>query len=312
MVLCVFRRVLFYMNKKESFTKPFLSYQEQADLLIRRGLVCTDKEKLVQSLQHYNYYRLSGYCLAFEQERHRFLEGVSFADLAASYEFDRKLRKILMESLELIEIQLRTSIAYHLAQKYGAFAHENISNLHITEDTFIKWQSLVYDLADNSKEIFIRHFKEKYSEFPQLPIWILVEILPFGSLSHLFSYLKNEDKKVISALFNIHATVLVNWLHVFSHIRNICAHHNRLFDRTLSIGARRIQGIAEDFPTNKIIFGIIAIRTVLRAPCFPQFIVRAWTRKIEDLFASKPHIENFYQLIGSPMEDHWLDTNLWK
>lgn len=312
MILRVFGRVLFCMNDKENFKKPFLTYEQQADLLLSRGLECVDRTKLIQSLQHYNYYRLSGYCLAFEQQRHKFLPGVTFEDLADSYEFDRKLRKILMESLELIEIQLRTSIAYYLAQTYGAFGHENINNLHISEDDFNKWQNLIHGLAEDSKEIFIKHFKNKYAEFPSLPIWILVEILPFGSLSYLFSSLKNEDKKAIAKLFNIPATVLSNWLHVFSHIRNICAHHNRLFDRTLSIGARRLFGTLEDFPTNKIVFAIIAIRTVLKSSCFPQFIVNNWMNKIEDLFSKKPNIKNFYQLVGSPVEDKWFDNQFWK
>lgn len=97
---------------KVSFTKKSLSFEQQADLLISRGLLCVNKNELIESLRHYNYYRLSGYCLAFEQARHSFYPGVSFSDLADAYEFDRKLRKIIMESLELIEIQLRTSLAY--------------------------------------------------------------------------------------------------------------------------------------------------------------------------------------------------------
>lgn len=302
-----------FMDIKIPFDKPSLSFESQADLLLARGLVCVDENQLIESLRHYNYYRLSGYCLSFERERHQFLPGVTFDDLTAAYEFDRKLRKILMESLELIEIQLRTSIAYQLADTYGAFAHEQRENLFISEDKFSNWLLLIHQTAQDSKEIFIRHFKKKYSNFPSLPIWVLVEILSFGALSHLFSYLKKEDQKTISKQFGIPLTIFQNWLHNFAYLRNICAHHSRLFDRTLSIKPRSYHSDPKQFPTEKIIFSLLAIRTILRAQCFPQPVVREWRRKIEDLFANPPHIVNFYEVVGSPvLGDGWLDCSFWK
>ncbi len=299
---------------KVTYNKPALTFSEQADLLIARGVACTDKNKLIESLRHYNYYRLSGYCLAFEQERHCFLPGVTFEDIADAYEFDRKLRKIIMESLELVEIQMRTSIAYLLSSKYGPFAHECIDNLKINEANFKEWQELINQTAENSKELFVKHFRNKYSQFPQLPIWVLVEILSFGSLSHLFSYLKPIDRKELVKTFQIPAPVLTSWLHVFSYLRNICAHHSRLFDRTLSIRPlRNKHSSMQEFPTEKIIFSILAIKTILRAECFPQAVVREWTRKVEDLFAHIPHINDFYDKVGSPLlGERWLDSSYWK
>ena len=320
MVLCLFGRVLFYMDTTEKileikvpFTKGSLSFRAQAELLLQRGLVCNDKEQLIDSLRHYNYYRLSGYCLSFEQSRHQFLPGVTFEDLAAAYEFDRKLRKIVMESLELIEIQLRTSVAYQLAEGYEPFAHEKRAYLHIGEEEFKKWLELIHSTAIDSKEIFVRHFKKKYTDFPRLPIWILVEILSFGALSHLFSYLKKVDQKIISKQFGIPLTIFQNWLHHFAYLRNICAHHSRLFDKTFSIKPRSFHSDPKDFPPGKIVFSLLTIRSILRAQCFPQPVVREWRRKIEDLFANPPHINNFYEVVGSPvLGDAWLDSSFWK
>ena len=175
---------------KTSFSKIPLSFEQQAELLIKRGLKCSNKKQLIESLQHYNYYRLSGYCLQFEEKRHKFLSDIQFENLAEIYNFDRNLRRVLMEALELIEIQFRTSVAYHLSTKYGPFAHEYKRCLYFDNKIdFKEWKQNIHSNARDSKEIFIEHFKIKYKEFPKLPIWMLVEILSFGSLSFLFSHI---------------------------------------------------------------------------------------------------------------------------
>lgn len=301
------------MSDKKYFSKKALSFEEQADLLLSRGLLCSDKQKLICSLRHYNYYRLSGYCLSFEAKRHQFLTGITFEDIASAYEFDRKLRKIVMEGLELLEIQLRTSIAYHLALKYGPFAHENKDNLFCNDLNFEKWLDTIHKAAEESKEIFVLHFKKNYKDFPRLPIWVLVEILPFGSLSHLFSFLKKEDQKTLAQQFNIPLTVLKSWLHTFSYLRNTCAHHGRLYDKTLSIKPKTYHCDVINFPPEKIIYSLLSIRTMLRASCFQQSIVLEWMKSIENLFINHPNIPNFYNKVGSPkLLNNWLDTPIWK
>lgn len=301
------------MSNQIHFSKKSLTFQEQADLLLSRGLLCSDKEKLIESLQHYNYYRLSGYCLSFEIERHKFLPNITFEDLASAYEFDRKLRRVVMGGLELMEVQFRTTIAYHLASKYGPFAHEDKANLFLDDSAFEKWCNVVHKAAEDSKEIFVRKFKDKYTDFPKLPIWMLVEILPFGSLSYLFSSLKKEDQKPISQQFGIPRTIFQSWIHTFSYLRNICAHHGRLFDKTLSIKARAYRCNIQEFPTENIIWSLLAIRTILKASCFPQTIVSEWVKSIEDLFLNHPNIPNFYERVGSPiLLEGWLQSPIWK
>jgi hypothetical protein len=55
---------------RKPFKKRWLSYAEQVALLQSRGLIVADPAKAADFLKHLNYYRFSGYCLAFEQARH--------------------------------------------------------------------------------------------------------------------------------------------------------------------------------------------------------------------------------------------------
>ena len=96
------------------YKKPWLSYPDQIVRLIQRGLSVPDAADAERFLTHVNYYRLSGYCLAFEQQRHTFFSGVTFDDIASAYAFDVVLRDLLTEALEVIEIDVRTCLATFL------------------------------------------------------------------------------------------------------------------------------------------------------------------------------------------------------
>ena len=115
-------------NPRPSYQKPWLSHADQVAQLVSRGLTVADPAAAEQFLSHVNYYRFSGYCLAFEQPRHSFPKGVTFEDITGAYAFDVVLRDLLTEALEVIEIDVRAYLAYHFGQSYGAFGHTNPAN----------------------------------------------------------------------------------------------------------------------------------------------------------------------------------------
>jgi abortive infection bacteriophage resistance protein len=110
------------------YAKPWLSYSEQVARLADRGLSVPDAAAAERFLTHVNYYRFSGYCLAFEQQRHVFLPGVTFDDIAGAYAFDVVLRDLLTEALEVIEIDVRTCLAHSFGQRHGPFGHTDPAN----------------------------------------------------------------------------------------------------------------------------------------------------------------------------------------
>jgi len=164
----------------------------------------------------------------------RFYDGISFTDISTLYDFDAALRKLVFGALERVEIYARTQIAYHHARIYGPFGYLHADSFQCSEEDFEK---LITDIKEESKrsdETFVAHFKSKY-DTTDLPLWSVVEVLSFGTLSRFFACMKTEEQKKIADTVAVHPKVMQNWLHAFTIVRNICAHHSRLWNKQLRI-----------------------------------------------------------------------------
>lgn len=88
-----------------------------------------------------------------------------------------------------------------------------------------------------------------------------------GKLSRLYKGLKNKDQKVeIANDFQLPSTILSSWLIYLTNVRNICAHHSRLWNKKVSadrpvIPTRKIYKFNGDIPTdfNTTVYGIFSI-----------------------------------------------------
>jgi len=211
--------------------KPPTTFEQQIELFKSRGLVIKDERYVLSVLQRINYYRLTSYCLGFKNDD-RYCEGTTFEDIIGLYEFDKKLRHSLLDIIECIEISFRTHIAYHLAHKYGALSY--LDKQHFWSEKY--HAEFIEELTKEigrSSELFVDHHKLKYSG--QFPIWVAVEMISIGCLSKLFSNMLNADKKVISIkYYNAAFSFVESWLASIAYIRNICAHHGRLYNRSLT------------------------------------------------------------------------------
>lgn len=215
------------------YQKPPLTYTEQLELLIRRGLIVENKESAIKYLRHISYYRLSAYFLPFKQSD-KFHTGTKIEDVIRLYAFDQELRILVLSAIEPVEIALRTQIIYHLSHKYGVFGYLeplNFSNRFKHE----KWLNNLKKTINESTETFLQHYRKKYTLNSDFPLWMALEVISFGSLSHLFKGLKGCDQQEISKLYGLKDTVLLSWLHSLAYMRNICAHHARLWNRTLTV-----------------------------------------------------------------------------
>lgn len=224
------------------YSKPPLTLDEQIDLLVRRGMVVADRDRARHYLAHVNYYRLRGYWLPFEQagggNDHRFAAGTSFDDALSLYVFDRQLRLLLLDAIERIEVSLRTRWAHLLSVKYGSHAQ-------LREDIFAdsgKHQRCLEALREEierSHERFIEHYRNKYTDPELPPIWAASEVMSLGQLSKWFDNLKHHpDRREIAAVYGIDESVLRSFMHHLTHVRNLCAHHSRLWNRRFTFTMR--------------------------------------------------------------------------
>lgn len=218
--------------------KPFKTVEEQIALLTDRGLIVDDIEAAKNIFLTFNYYRISAYTLTL-RNNDIFYQDVHLNDVMQIYNFDMELRASLLYILEYIEISIRTHIGYYHAKSYGPLGYLN-SNSFSDLERFLKFKS-DYETTTveyGSKEAFVKHYKDVYEG--QFPIWALVELLSFGSLSRLFKNLKTETQDEICKAHygRIGKDYIENWLQGFTILRNICAHRGRLYNREIPFGLK--------------------------------------------------------------------------
>lgn len=229
------------------YTKPFLSLDEQIELLQLRGLAVQNVPAARASLLEYGYYRLSGYShplrqydLATQSHLDQFRAGADIAHPIALIEFDRGLRSLFLVAAERIEIAVRVQVAILLGAR-APWAHRNPANffpkfaMQIDPRTgripFNDWIARLDDLEANSKEQFAVHFRERYNNPP--PIWVSIELWDFGMLSKLIGGMTGTDQRTLGNIYGLRRRELLpTWIRSINHIRNIAAHHSRLWNRS--------------------------------------------------------------------------------
>ena len=217
---------------KIPYAKPATTYAQQVEQLKSRGMIIPDEDSAKLYLQHLNYYRLSAYWLPFESDHgsHTFKPDTNFSEVIRLYSFDRELRILLLDAIERIEVSVRTQWAYKMSHLHGAHAHLKNDLAHDQQ----YWSENIADLereVSRSDEIFIKHLVTTYSErLP--PIWAICEVMSLGLLSRWYSNLKPfHTRAAISNVYGIDESVFGSWLHHLSVVRNVCAHHSRLWNR---------------------------------------------------------------------------------
>lgn len=225
------------------YTKPPLSFEDQAKLLISRGLIVDDEAELTNYLSNVNYYRLSGYLYPFKQidpatSKESFFPGTQFATIKGRYEFDRKLRLLIMDAIERIEVAiLRTRLVERHTLSYGAFGYAHYK-YYKPEFPIKEFKNLLSDIKADEKrssEEFVKRYRDKYDEEPFLAFWMAAEIMSFGQLFTLYKYSNRDIQLSIARDYGLAAGVLESWLHTISYIRNACAHHVRIWNRVLPL-----------------------------------------------------------------------------
>ena len=238
------------------YNKPHLRFEQQLELLKSRGLEVTRDNMALVYLRRLGYYRLSGYwypCrklfpLAEQQTKSirprrsdEFLPNSRFQDVVALYVFDKKLRLLILDVIERLEVAFRVDIAYLLGEKDPlAYCNPNLLHGHFTKKIdpktgktkYQEWISKHDHLIKRSKEDFVEHFKAKYG-LP-LPIWVAIELWDFGLLSVFYKGMAVKDKAIMAHKYNIPDwQIMESWLRSLNYVRNVAAHHSRLWNRNL-------------------------------------------------------------------------------
>lgn len=221
------------------YEKPATDIDTQLGLLRRRNLTISSEDLARRWLLTVGYYRLSAYWLFFEvtaaegetRSKH-FADGTCFEDVIDLYVFDRKLRLIVTEAIERIEIAVRSRWTNRLSLACGSHAHLN-PELFVSGWDHANRVAQLAKRTKDSNEVFVKHYRSKYDRPYMPPLWMVTELMTFGELSKWVE--ATDDAKVRGAVAKDVGLptqeTLIGTLQVLSYVRNICAHHGRLWNR---------------------------------------------------------------------------------
>ncbi|WP_409485040.1 Abi family protein [Arsenicicoccus dermatophilus] len=237
------------------YTKPHLTYNEQVDRLRERGLAVPDEAAAVRLLRTVGYYRLSAYVYPFRvllpagarEKGHTrsedLVEGASIDHVRDLWEFDRRLRLLVLDGAEVIEVGLRAQLAYVLGRR-DTFGHLNEASLDQQRcnkprtvqgqkrRAFERWLARYEELRQRARlEPFVLYNSQKYGP-DKLPVWVAVEFLDFGAAIRLYDLLHDDDRNEIARAMGFKTGATLHpVLLACSNTRNTAAHHGRLWNR---------------------------------------------------------------------------------
>lgn len=192
-----------------------------------------------------SYSRLKYYWrdLIDEEADGDFQEDVSFQTIMDRYSFDHKLRVVLFDAIETIEVSLRAKIINHMSKAAGNGLWYLDSSLFEDEQ---RHMDFVLDLKyefERSTEPFAKNYLSDQDDWDSETIegdnpdaWLIIEVASFGTLSKMYKNLKSQlpQRSAIANDFGLYsAKDFSNWIEVVSLMRNIVAHHSRLWNRSL-------------------------------------------------------------------------------
>ncbi|EPL7294067.1 Abi family protein [Klebsiella pneumoniae] len=298
--------------------KPHKEYRQQLELLLSRGMVIHDSQRAMRKLSQVGYYRLSGFWytsriirtsdegLSFRSDD--FLPGTSFEQAYDLYLFDKKLRMLMMDALERIEIHIRSVIAHEVG-RYDPLAYrkESYINQRLLNDgrngkpsTFEKWRNkLDLKIQDSRDECIMWHLSQQ----KEIPFWVAVETWDFGQMSKYYAMLNGGmQAKIIKRLQLDNKQTLTKWLQCLNLLRNRCAHHSRIWNRK-----HAVVPIPKSVFFDELKIDARASERLYSAICIMWYLVKmigpgsTWIRQVAELFDKKPNMPGCsYESMGVP------------
>lgn len=189
-----------------------MTIDEQVENLKSIGLIVDDEAYAKKILNDISYFRLvKAYSLNLKTKNGCYNKQTTFKEIVDLYLFNVNLRQIIFPEIEKVEINVRCRLANFFAEQYGVLGYlqaENFANENYHAE-FLK--DINEEIGRNSKAPFVRNFRENY-EGGYLPIYALVEVFSFGTLSKFYKNMLNKDKKAIAKTFGVGYTYFESWL----------------------------------------------------------------------------------------------------
>ena len=197
-----------------------------------KGLIIRQPNVAAGKIEQIGYERLRIYFLSRRDRPNKmFRPGTSYQDILQIYECDARLRNICFAAVGRFELAFRNRMSEALSARGGSHPYQDVSLFKSVRDQ-AKAQKQLINVALTSRDNRAAHYYRTYKEPALPPIWMIKEFLTFGSSAQYFEFLDSSVQQRIAASFGVnHLPVFRSWVPCFVDLRNITAHHDRLFNR---------------------------------------------------------------------------------
>lgn len=217
--------------------KPFITYDQQIALLKRKNLTITDENAAKEKLAQIGYFSLiGGYKHPFKNRTtHMYRDGVKIEDIIMLYDFDEALRHLFLRYLLMVERTIKARIAYVFCDVHGdaqteylnpynyAYTRRNTGGINRLVSTLNQLATATTDYPYINHHQIVHH---------NVPLWVLINAVTFGSISKMFGYLTSNLQSRICREYPLNIRQMNQILSVLTKYRNACAHGERLFSYT--------------------------------------------------------------------------------
>ena len=139
----------------------------------------------------------------------------------------------------LLRLPCAPSGSHHMAMTYGPHGYLETSLYRDEDKNRERHEKAKDNLIEDfkrSRDTFVKHYRETYTS-PQLPpAWMAAEVMSLGQLSKWLADLKRrKDRQAIAKSFKLDERFFISFCHQLTQVRNICAHHGRLWNRQFTV-----------------------------------------------------------------------------
>lgn len=223
-------------------TEKHLSFEEQIDLFMERGMFIEDRKKAARILKDIGYYKLKDFTYPFakihkSKGKTSSIEyfNISFNEVVFRYNQDKDFRLSLLHAIEDIEVSIKTQIGHTLSGKYGSMGYLNFASWSNRETNDRKKIASIEKQFKNTLHNAVKRVKrsefEHYDILGDFPtVWVMVDIISFGDVIKLLDCMSTANLKEIAGHYNCTKNELVTWMNLIKLVRNICAHNKNGID----------------------------------------------------------------------------------
>ena len=226
------------------YPKQILTIPQQIQAYKDAGMIISSDKDVESALKNVGYYRLRGYSFhLYDNANKSYMAGTKFEDIMNLYDFDQELSHMIFAMISKIEVALRTRLVDALLIHGDALIFKD-SSIFVEKDKYWSNLATVSSEIARSGDVFIRHNFKKHEG--EIPVWAMVEVISFGTLSKIIKNLKHGPGSSYAALADNYKYIspkgksvlpsqkrFSSWVKAVSILRNMCAHNSRIYNRTI-------------------------------------------------------------------------------